>query len=100
MQGATVNPVVARNEIEPLLSALIRELAAQGRTTERAIYSGIRERLRSARDPCELTRPFHDLSAMAYMRRPSSNDADCLLARILEKAEWLSLAANPSPEVH
>ena len=41
-----VNPVVVRNEIEPLLSALIRELAAQGRATERAIYSGIRDRLR------------------------------------------------------
>ena len=95
-----MNPVVARNEIEPLLSALIRELAAQGRTTERAIYSGIRERLCSARDSCELTRPFHDLSAMAHMRRPSSNDADCLLTRILEKTERLSLAANPSPEIH
>lgn len=95
-----MNPVIARNEIEPLLSALIRELAAQGRTTERAIYSGIRDRLCSARNPCELTRPFHDLSAMAYMRRPSGNDADCLLARILEKTERLSLAANPSPEIH
>ena len=95
-----VNPVVVRNEIEPLLSALIRELATQGRATERAIYSRIRDRLRSARDSCELTRPFNDLSTMAHMRHDSGSDADCLLARILEKAERLSLSENPCPEVH
>lgn len=95
-----MNPVVARNEIEPLLSALIRELAMQGRATERAIYSGIRDRLCSAKDPCELTRPFNDLSTMAHMRRPPSGDADCLLARILEKAERLTLAGRVAPEVH
>ena len=95
-----LNPAHARNEIDPLLSALINVLGTRGRATERAIYAGIRERLRKARDPCELARPFNDLSAMAHMRRPPSGDADCLLARILEKAERLALIEDPAPVIH
>ena len=98
-----VNPVTVRNEIEPLLSELIRELAAQGRTTERAIYSRIRMSLRAAGNPCDLARPFHDLSSMAAVvpgRPDPAGDANTLLARILEKAEQLALETEGSPAVH
>ena len=95
-----MNPLVARNEIDPLLSELIRQLAVQGRATERAIYSGIRSRLRSARDAYELERPFNDLSTMAQMRPKPGGDAEALLARILEKAQQLWLAEDQSPDVH
>ena len=80
-----MNPVVARNEIEPLLAELIRQLSAEGRATERAIYQRIRKSLCEAKDPCELSRPLNDLSTMSQVRRQASGDADVLLARILER---------------
>lgn len=86
-----MNPVVARNEIEPLLAELIRQLSAEGRATERVIYQRIRKSLCEAKDPCELSHPLNDLSTMFQVRRRTSGDADVLLARILEKAERLTL---------
>ena len=62
-----MNPVVARNEIEPLLSELIRQLSAEGRATEQAIYRRIRKSLCDASNACELNRPFTDLSTMAQV---------------------------------
>ena len=103
IERKAVNPAIVRNEIEPLLSELIRELAAQGRTTERAIYSRIRTSLRAADNPCELTRPFHYLSTMAAVvpaRPDPTGDATILLARILEKAEQLALETEGAPVVH
>lgn len=94
-----MNPVVARNEIEPLLAELIRQLSEQGRATERAIYQRIRRSLCDAKDPCELTRPFNDLSTMSRVRPEASGDVNVLLARILEKAEELSLP-DVSPLIH
>ena len=102
-RGAAVNPVTVRNEIEPLLSELIRELAAQGRTTERAIYARIRMSLRAAGNPCDLARPFHDLSTMAAVapgRSDATGDANILLVRILEKARQLAVETEESPVVH
>ena len=98
-----MNPAIARNEIEPLLNALIRQLADQGRATERAIYLRIRKNLRAASSPHELARPFHDLSTMATVRRrrtSPSGDANILLARILEKAEQLAAETAEAPTIH
>ncbi len=95
-----MDPIVARNEIEPLLSELIRQLAAEGRATERAIYLRIRQSLREARNPWELLRPFNDLSTMARVRPAPSDDPDILIARILERAEQLWLAPDESPPIH
>ena len=95
-----MNPVIARNEIEPLLNALIRQLAAEGRATERAIYARIRQGLSSARSACDLTRPLNDLSTMAQVRHNTSEDAEALLGRILEKAERLLLVETESPVIH
>ena len=96
-----MNPVVARNEIEPLLAELIRQLSAEGRATERVIYQRIRKSLCAAKDPLEVSRPLNELSTMAHVRRRSSGegDADVLLARILEKAEALTLP-DESPLIH
>ena len=88
-----MNPVVARNEIEPLLAELIRQLSAEGRATERVIYQRIRKSL------CEAKGPLNDLSTMAHVRPRSSGDVDVLLARILEKAERLALP-DESPLIH
>lgn len=86
-----MNPVLARNEIEPLLAELIRQLSVEGRATERAIFQRIRKSLCEAQDSCALSRPLSDLSTMSQVRRQASGDADVLLARILEKAERLTL---------
>ncbi|MYD95812.1 MAG: hypothetical protein F4X98_00310 [Gammaproteobacteria bacterium] len=94
-----VNPVVARNEIEPLLSELIRQLSAEGRATEQAIYRRIRKSLCDASNACELNRPFTDLSTMAQVGPNESGDASVLLARILEKAGTLVLPVE-TPIVH
>ena len=94
-----MNPVVARNEIEPLLAELIRKLSAEGRATEQAIYQRIRKSLCEARDSCDLSRPLNDLSTMSQVRLRSSGDTDVLLARILEKAEQLALP-DESPLIH
>ena len=95
-----MNPVIVRNEIEPLLNALIRQLCAEGRATEQAIYLRIRESLASARSPCDLTRPLNDISTMAHVRPNASGDADALLGRIIEKAERLLLVETNTPVVH
>ena len=95
-----MDPVVARNEIEPLLSELIRQLSAAGRATEQAIFVRIRQRLCEAQSPAELLRPINDLSTMAGMRRDAPNDAGLLLDRILEKAAPFYLQPDASPIVH
>lgn len=98
-----MDPAIVRNEIEPLLSELIRELDAQGRATERAVYSRIRRSLRAADSPYALARPFHDLSTMAAVapsRPHPAGDTHVLLARILQKAEQLALKADGRPAVH
>ncbi len=95
-----MDPVVARNEIEPLLSELIRQLSAAGRSTERAIFQRIRQRLCDAQNATDLVRPINDLSTMASMRRDPVGDASLLLDRILEKAAQLWLQTDASPIVH
>lgn len=95
-----MSPVIARNEIEPLLNALIRQLSAEGRATEQAIYLRIHRRLSKARSPCDLARPLNDLSTMAHVRSHASGDAGAILGRILEKAEQFFLAETDAPTIH
>ena len=79
----------ARNEIEPLLTQLIRQLGIEGRATEMAVYSRIQHYLRSAKHNHELARPFSDLSTTANVCFTLPGEANILLERILEKAEAL-----------
>ena len=79
----------ARNEIEPLLTQLIRQLGIEGRATEMAVYSRIQRYLRSAKHNHELARPFSDLSTTANVCFTVPGEANVLLERIIEKAEVL-----------
>ena len=79
----------ARNEIEPLLTQLIRQLGIEGRATEMAVYSRIQHYLRSAKHNHELARPFSDLSTTANVCFTLPGEANILLERIIEKAEIL-----------
>ena len=79
----------ARNEIEPLLTQLIRQLGIEGRATEMAVYSRIQHHLRSAKHNHELARPFSDLSTTANVCFTVPGEANVLLERIIEKAEVL-----------
>ena len=79
----------ARNEIEPLLTQLIRQLGIEGRATEVAVYSRIQHYLRSAKHKHELARPFSDLSTTANVCFTLPGEANILLERIIEKAKVL-----------
>lgn len=88
---------IARNEIEPLLTVLIHQLASEGRATERAVYSRIQRTLRRARHDRDLTLPFNDLSSTAHVGLSLSEDASVLLDRIIEKAERLAKSMQSRP---
>jgi hypothetical protein len=85
-----MDPVIAaRNELEPLLAALIQQLNSDGRATPRAIYKHIHASLTQARTEMELTIPFNELSTSASMFELSA-EATVLLGRIVKKTEWLA----------
>ena len=91
----------ARNEIEPLLTQLIRQLRIEGRATEMAVYSRIQHYLRSAKHNHELARPFSDLSTTANVCFTLPGEANILLERIIEKAEILVCEMeNQSGAIH
>ena len=91
----------ARNEIEPLLTQLIRQLGIEGRATEMAVYSRIQHYLRSAKHNHELARPFSDLSTTANVCFTLPGEANILLERIIEKAEILVCELeNQSGAIH
>ena len=91
----------ARNEIEPLLTQLIRLLGIEGRATEMAVYSRIQHYLRSAKHNHELARPFSDLSTTANVCFTLPGEANILLERIIEKAEILVCEMeNQSGAIH
>ena len=91
----------ARNEIEPLLTQLIRQLGIEGRATEMAVYSRIQHYLRSAKHNHELARPFSDLSTTANVCFTLPGQANILLERIIEKAEILVCEMeNQSGAIH
>ena len=86
-----MDPVIAaRNELEPLLSALIQQLNSDGQATPHAIFKHIHTSLTQARTEVELTIPFNELSTSASVFELSA-EATVLLGRIVKKTEWLSL---------
>ena len=95
-----MDPVIAaRNEIEPLLTALIRQLNDEGRATPRAIFIHIHTSLTRARNELELVTPFNELSTSASVGFDLSSEASILLDRILEKAGRLSAVIADTPTV-
>jgi hypothetical protein len=82
--------IAARNEIGPLLEALIVQLEAEGSATQRAWFTRIRRILDDARDELDLADPIRALSTSAVVGFQFSSDADARIARILEKAEQVA----------
>ena len=81
---------VARNEITPLLDALISQLECEGRATQRAYFNRIRRSLIHAQHELELVRPIQELGTTPAVGFRFSRDADALIDRILEKAAELA----------
>jgi len=94
-------PTAVRNEIGPLLEALIVQLTVEGSATQRAYFDRIRSSLNHARHASELARPILDLSTTAAVGFKFSIEADALIHRILEKTDQLAeLVQEAHPTLH
>ena len=92
-----MHPVTAaRNQLDPLLGALIDQLGDEGQATQQAFFSRIRGSIRSATDEVDLAAPFMELSTTAFVGFEFSPDAGVLIERILEKAEYIAQAFSDS----
>jgi len=80
----------ARNAISPLLEQLIRQLNAEGHSTQCACFARIRRDLDRAQDELALVTPIRALSTYQAVGFHFSNDVEPLMQRIREKAEQLS----------
>jgi hypothetical protein len=89
----------ARNQISPLLDRLIRQLDEEGSATQRAFFDRIRRSLDHARYDLELATSIRELSSSTAVGFRFSNDADVLMARILEKAEELARELSAPPQI-
>ena len=92
-----ITATFARNEIEPLLNVLIQQLATEGRSTERAIYSHIQKSLQSAQYERELTQSLKNLYSTIYVGFNLSDEAVILLERILQKVNNVTALMNRRP---
>ena len=92
---------VARNEICPLLDALISELEASGCATQQAFFTRIRGQLHHAQDPFALSDTIMGLSSSEALGWDLPDTADVLMCRILEKtAELVRALEGAPPNVH
>lgn len=87
----------ARNELGPLLEALIVQLDDEGAMTQRAHFDRIRRSLYHARTDTDLARPILALSTSTAYGFKFSNDADALINRIIEKVAELEAETAPRP---
>ncbi len=87
----------ARNELGPLLEALIVQLDGEGSMTQRAHFDRIRRSIDLARTDTDLARPILALSTSTAYGFKFSNDADALVNRIIEKAEELEAEMSGRP---
>jgi hypothetical protein len=87
----------ARNELGPLLEALIIQLDGEGSMTQRAHFDRIRRSLYHARTDTDLARPILALSTSTVYGFKFSNDADALVNRIIEKIAELEVDPAPHP---
>jgi hypothetical protein len=91
----------ARNELGPLLEALIIQLDGEGSMTQRAHFDRIRRSLYHARTDTDLARPILALSTSTVYGFKFSNDADALVNRIIEKIAELEVdPALKPPDLH
>jgi hypothetical protein len=87
----------ARNELGPLLEALIVQLDGEGSMTQRAHFDRIRRSIDLARSDTDLARPILALSTSTAYGFKFSNDADALVNRILEKVAELEAEMGIRP---
>lgn len=88
----------ARNQISPLLDRLIHQLDEEGSATQRAFFDRIRRSLDHARYDLELATSIRELTSSTAVGFRFSNDADVLIARIVEKAEELAEELTAPPQ--
>lgn len=81
---------VARNELSPLLEELIRQLREEGKATEHACFSRIKQRLECAQDDTALAASIVALSTTTAVGFARSDVSKTLLNRIVEKATRVS----------
>ena len=93
-------PTDVRNQIDPLLVALLTQLEQEGSATQCAYFNRIRTTLANARDDLELAHPIMALSTSTAVGFTFSNDADVLIERILEKAEQVARELEASLPVY
>ena len=86
-----------RNELGPLLEALIVQLDGEGCMTQRAHFDRIRRSLYLARTDSDLARPIFALSTSTVYGFKFSNDADALVSRIIEKIAELEVENGTRP---
>ena len=79
----------ARNELSPLLSALIKCLEAEGAATARAHFLRIDRSLNAANDEWDLRGPIINLTSCKAMGFKFSKQTNPLVERILEKSTLL-----------
>ena len=89
--------MAARNELGPLLEALIVQLDGEGSMTQRAHFDRIRRSLALARTDTDLARPILALSTSTAYGFKFSNDADALVNRIIEKIAELEVDMGSRP---
>ncbi len=87
----------ARNELGPLLEALIVQLDGEGSMTQRAHFDRIRRSIDLARTDTDLARPIFALSTSTAYGFKFSNDADALVSRIVEKVAELEADLGSRP---
>jgi hypothetical protein len=95
----TQQPMLARNEIDPLLDQLIRQLDDEGRATQRAWFARIRRSLQHAQDEVMLAQPIIALSTSGAYGIQLSQEAQPLHTRIVEKAALVVSALDTPPVV-
>lgn len=91
----------ARNQIGPLLDALIRELDVSGCATQRAYFARMRGQLDGATDHQTLSVAIMELSSSTAIGLTLPTTASALMGRILEKtAELIAQLEGVAPHVH
>ncbi|MEM7001318.1 MAG: hypothetical protein AAF529_11065 [Pseudomonadota bacterium] len=88
---------IARNQLSPLLDALIAQLEADGRSSQKAYFARVRGNLNGANDEWDLGASMVEISsgnAMGFELPPA---ADALMQRLLEKISQLGAEMDNHP---
>ncbi|MEM7078804.1 MAG: hypothetical protein AAF513_09270 [Pseudomonadota bacterium] len=93
--GLDQHVVTARNEMSPLLTALINQLSNEGRDTHAAHFARIRQQLDEAAWDQELCNPLVALAMSTTLGFALSPTSEALQEQILKKAHTLHSTLTP-----